>query len=127
VIWSSQVPPKIRLFMWRACLNILPTRTNLFDKGILHSFSCQWCEDESETLSHVLWQCDFAQRICYACPVPIPSVYTVDISFWDFISHYIIDLSASLVVVLFTTVREIWNARNQLLWDNKNSIVDDIW
>ena len=53
-IWSSQVQPKIRLFMWRACLDIIPTRTKLFDKGILHSFSCQWCETEPETSSHVL-------------------------------------------------------------------------
>lgn len=127
VIWLAQVPPKIRLFMWRTYLNILPTRTNLFDKEILHSFSCQWCEDEPETLSHVLWQCDFARRIWYAYPIPISSVCTVDMSFWDFISHCITDLSASLVTVLFTTVWEIWNARNRLLWDNKNSTVDDIW
>ena len=39
-IWSGQVQPKIRLFMWRACLDILPTKTKLFDKGFLHSFSC---------------------------------------------------------------------------------------
>ena len=39
-IWSAQVQPKIRLFMWRACLDILPTRTKLFDRGVLHSFSC---------------------------------------------------------------------------------------
>ena len=31
-IWLGQVQPKIRLFMWRACLDILPTRTKLFDK-----------------------------------------------------------------------------------------------
>lgn len=43
-LWSGQVQPKIRLFMWRACLDILPTRTKLFDKGFLYSFSCQWCE-----------------------------------------------------------------------------------
>ena len=53
-IWSAKVQPKIRVFMWRACLDILPTRTKLFDRGILSFFTCQWCEDDPETTSHVL-------------------------------------------------------------------------
>jgi hypothetical protein len=59
-IWTAQVQPKIRLFIWRTCLDILPTKTKLFDKGLIHSVSCLWCEEEPETLSHVLWQCEFA-------------------------------------------------------------------
>ena len=39
-VWSAKVQPKIRNFIWRACRNILPTQTKLFDKKILSSFSC---------------------------------------------------------------------------------------
>ena len=28
-IWSLNVPPKVQTFLWRACLNILPTCGNL--------------------------------------------------------------------------------------------------
>jgi hypothetical protein len=127
VIWSSQLQPKIRLFMWRACLDILPTRTKLFDKGVLNSFSCQWCGDESETTSHVLWQCEFAQRIWNACPVPIPNECVGAMNFHDFISLCITALSHPNIEILFTTAWEIWNARNRQLWDNKSPVVDDIW
>jgi hypothetical protein len=126
-LWSSQVQPKIRLFMWRACLDILPTRTKLFDKGILHSFSCQWCETDPETSSHVLWQCAFAQKVWKACPVPIPSSCNENFSFRDFIVHCIDALEVTQIAVLFTTAWEIWNARNRLNWDNKLTTVDDIW
>ena len=125
-IWSSQVQPKIRLFMWRACLDILPTRTKLFDKGLLHSFLCQWCEMEPETLSHVLWQCAYAQKIWKACPVPIPSC-NENMSFRDFIAHCIDVLEVHQIAILFTTAWEIWNARNRFHWDNKLSTVDDVW
>ena len=127
VIWSAQVQPKIRLFMWRACLDILPTRTKLFDRGVLHSFSCQWCEDAAETSSHVLWQCEFVQRIWSACPISIPSACVVDMTFCELISRCILVLSHPDIEILFTTAWEIWNARNRHVWEDKVPIVDDIW
>ena len=27
-LWQLNVPPKVRMFLWRACSNILPTREN---------------------------------------------------------------------------------------------------
>ena len=31
-IWATQVPPKIKTFIWRACNDSLPTQTKLFDR-----------------------------------------------------------------------------------------------
>jgi hypothetical protein len=126
-IWSAQVPPKVRLFMWRACQDILPTKTKLFDKGLLHSVSCLWCEGEPETSSHVLWQCDFTQRIWIACPVIIPSSVSVSMSFKDFVLGCIDVLPRMDIDLLFTIAWEIWNARNRNHWENKVLTVDDIW
>ncbi len=122
-IWSAKVQPKIRVFMWRACLDILPTRTKLFDRGILSSFSCQWCEEDPETSSHVLWQCDFAQRVWSACPVPIPHDCHPSLPFCDFISICIQCLSGSNLEILFSTAWEIWNARNRFFCDSKSITV----
>ena len=106
-IWSAKVQPKIRVFMWRACLDILPTRTKLFDRGILSFFTCQWCEDDPETTSHVLWKCDFAQKICSACPVPIPHDCHPSLSFHNFISICVQCLFGSNLEILFTTAWEM--------------------
>ncbi len=111
-LWSSQVQPKIRLFMWRACMDILPTRTKLFDKGFLHSFLCKWCEVEPETSSHVLWQCEFAQKVWKACPISIPSSCSDNLSFRDFTALCIDVIDTTQTAILFTTARGVWNARN---------------
>uniref|UniRef100_A0A2N9G5Y5 Reverse transcriptase domain-containing protein n=1 Tax=Fagus sylvatica TaxID=28930 RepID=A0A2N9G5Y5_FAGSY len=104
-----------------------PPRKKLFDRGILSSFSCQWCEENPETPSHVLWQCDFAQRVWSACPVPIPHVCHPSLHFRDIISICVQCLSGFNLEILFTTAWEIWNARNRLFWDSKSTTVDDIW
>ena len=71
-LWSAQVPPKVKLFIWKACLNILPTQTSLFDKGILNSFFCKWCLEGHETCYHILWGCEFAQKVWQSVLNPIP-------------------------------------------------------
>uniref|UniRef100_A0A2N9FP25 Uncharacterized protein n=1 Tax=Fagus sylvatica TaxID=28930 RepID=A0A2N9FP25_FAGSY len=57
-IWLADVTPKVKNFIWRACLDVLPTQTKLFDKGIVHSLSCRWCEEEAETQARnrLLWE-----------------------------------------------------------------------
>ena len=62
-IWSAQVPPKVKTIIWRACHDSLPTRTKLFDRKVLNSFSCVLCTKEAETCNHFFLECSFAQVI----------------------------------------------------------------
>jgi hypothetical protein len=101
-VWSAKVQPKIRNFIWRACRNILPTQTKLFDKKISSSFSCQWCEDEPETGDHILWRCDFAQRVWSACSVPIPTGVDANGSFSDFLDRCLRDLGSPEIEIIMT-------------------------
>ena len=52
-IWATQIPPKIKTFIWRACHDSLPARTKLFDTKILYSFSCMFWTDEAETCNNL--------------------------------------------------------------------------
>ena len=125
-IWSARVQPKVKMFIWRACKNILPTQTNLFDKGVTQTFSCLWCEDEAETTDHVLWNCEFAQRVWLASTVPIPPRYDFHMSFADFISCALNDIQSPSIEIMFTTAWELWNARNALLYEGVVCNVVDI-
>lgn len=33
LVWDSEVPSKVRNFLWKACREVLPSRTNLKSKG----------------------------------------------------------------------------------------------
>lgn len=59
-LWKLKVPNKIKVFGWRACRNVLPTRVNLAQKRIIQDNRCEACKTEPETVIHALWNCGVA-------------------------------------------------------------------
>ncbi|XP_071700404.1 uncharacterized protein [Rutidosis leptorrhynchoides] len=58
------LPQKIEVFIWRAQRNRLPVRTELDKRGIdLDSARCPVCDNEVETLEHMLIHCTFAKDL----------------------------------------------------------------
>ncbi|KAK9995822.1 hypothetical protein SO802_020508 [Lithocarpus litseifolius] len=62
-IWSLNVPPKVRNFMWWACSNILPTKANLVQKKVQVDPICTVCGQHEETTGHILWECPLARNM----------------------------------------------------------------
>ena len=62
-IWKLRIPNKIKVFGWRACHDILPTRGNLKKKWILLDDLCPLCGLFQESTIHVLWECSAAQDV----------------------------------------------------------------
>jgi hypothetical protein len=54
-IWKLGVPRPMKMFMWRACHNLLPTRVNLVKRKVIDNALCPCCGRENETVLHVLW------------------------------------------------------------------------
>ena len=46
--------------MWRAGLNILPTRDNLCKRKIVADNTCELCKFDRESRIHALWECGVA-------------------------------------------------------------------
>lgn len=53
-MWSLNIPMKIKLFMWKAAHDLLPTLQNLVKRKVLESDSCDIYKREVKTVSHVL-------------------------------------------------------------------------
>lgn len=66
-IWKMEVPNKIRVFEWRACQDILPTRQNLFRRKVVNEDCCEQCKKAPESVLHVLWECGVAQDVWVGC------------------------------------------------------------
>jgi hypothetical protein len=66
-IWSLKVPNPVKMFLWRACSDVLPTKANLLRRGVLQEVVCVLCNQEIESTRHVLWDCPTAQDVWCAC------------------------------------------------------------
>lgn len=63
VIWNIKVPPKISIFLWKVQWGILPTCDFLHRKLSDFSPLCKWCNNESENINHLFWDCSLAKWV----------------------------------------------------------------
>jgi hypothetical protein len=61
--WSLDVPNAVKMFLWRALNNSLPTKVNMFYRGVVDNKACPICEREDETVEHILWSCSSANDV----------------------------------------------------------------
>ena len=114
-IWRAKVPHKIRMFMWRACSSIFPTKTNFFKRGIVSSLSCPNCQEEVETILHVLWDCDFAKECWIHSPLSHLS-NTLHLARWsDVVEHVLRKEGLLEQEIFFVLAWLIWKGRNDTL------------
>lgn len=62
-VWTLKVPLKVRMLLWRACSNCLPTRDKLHQCRVSVDTRCDICLQQPETAHHILWECPFAQNM----------------------------------------------------------------
>ena len=67
-LWSLNVPPKVWMFVWRACLNILSTQDNLHCRKININPRCEICCQHLESTAYLLWECPLAQNVWALLP-----------------------------------------------------------
>ncbi|XP_071700173.1 uncharacterized protein [Rutidosis leptorrhynchoides] len=58
------LPEKIGLLIWRVIMRRIPVRVELDKRGIdLDSVRCPVCDNDVETVDHIMFQCSFAKDI----------------------------------------------------------------
>ncbi|KAH9650223.1 putative reverse transcriptase/RNA-dependent DNA polymerase [Citrus sinensis] len=62
-IWKLDLPEKIKIFMWRAVKNLLPTAENLWKRKEVPDPICQRCKRGVETSVHAMVECKAARKI----------------------------------------------------------------
>lgn len=56
-IWKIRATRAVTMFIWKACSDILPTKDNLFKRGISNDSMCPICGSVPETVGHAIWTC----------------------------------------------------------------------
>ncbi|KAK9214864.1 hypothetical protein WN944_006864 [Citrus x changshan-huyou] len=62
VIWKLKIPEKVKIFLWRAAKNILPTAENLWKKRVMQEAICPVCRSGWENTVHALVDCKIARK-----------------------------------------------------------------
>ena len=62
-IWQLKIPPNIRIFTWKACVNALPTMLNLRKRGVNIDGMCPLCGLEAESIPCSLFKCDVVEEL----------------------------------------------------------------
>jgi hypothetical protein len=67
-IWKSPAPLKVTAFSWQAFLDKIPTKNNLFRRGVALDatvIGCNFCNVEIESTIHLLLHCSLASAVWY--------------------------------------------------------------
>lgn len=56
-LWRIGVPNKVKVFLWRACSEALPTRKNQQRIKVLNDPTCSFCLIHQEDTVHAFWDC----------------------------------------------------------------------
>ncbi|KAH7573740.1 hypothetical protein JRO89_XS03G0200800 [Xanthoceras sorbifolium] len=56
-LWGLNIPAKVRMFVWRACRNLLPTRSLLAARRVPVGAGCPLCGADVDSVLHSLWLC----------------------------------------------------------------------
>ncbi|KAL5805331.1 hypothetical protein ACOSQ3_032131 [Xanthoceras sorbifolium] len=62
-LWNLNIPPKIKIFIWRVCHNAIPSLCNLCSRKIVVDPCCSRCGDDPESSAHALFWCSSVRPI----------------------------------------------------------------
>ncbi|KAI9180260.1 hypothetical protein LWI28_002923 [Acer negundo] len=80
-LWKLSIPVKIKLFMWRACNNFLPTNLCLANRKVPVNPICPLCKCSEELTLHALRACRILK------PARLLRLL-VKVTWYDGISHF---------------------------------------
>jgi hypothetical protein len=127
-LWALCVSNQVKMFTWRACHNILPTRSNLSKRKVVEDNMCPCCKRERETAMHVIWSCPASQDVgvgrggdsCFH------KCSNDSVSFEDLLENIMQQFRRDEVELFVVIARCIWLRRNSLVFEGKLKHPNDV-
>ncbi|GMY17900.1 putative ribonuclease h protein [Fagus crenata] len=82
VLWKLKIPHKVKIHLWRAYLNVLPTRLSLCRRRVLSEPTCPIYNAADKTTTHAIWSCPYAGSVWAFAPSFFQNMPSVDIDFF---------------------------------------------
>jgi hypothetical protein len=115
VVWQLKIPTAVKIFLWRACHNLLPTKANLMQRGVVEELMCPICLREEESIEHIVWACSSAVDVWCCGPVSLQKSHAQGLCFLELLEIVINRCSRKEVELFAVTARRIWLRRNDVV------------
>lgn len=109
LVWNSNIPQKIKVFVWRALKSGIAAKSLLKLRGLCDDATCPMCGDKEESVLHLLVTCTEVRKIWYYSPLRLTVADVICPSLFDW------------VLALKTTFKE------KRWWDLFWSLIWGIW
>ena len=116
-LWGLEVPGKVKHFIWRALVNVLPTADNLLSRKVDVSPICPICSAANESVYHCLVDCVFANSCWLLSSLGTGGSCT---SFFDWIEQTFIKCSKEECNLVVMVCWKLWLNRNDKVWNGHN-------
>ncbi|KAD6455049.1 hypothetical protein E3N88_09755 [Mikania micrantha] len=135
--WNNWVLKKVNVFVWRACMNRIPTKDALLCRGMeVGSSMCLSCGMVDESVDHLLVTCVVARaiwwQICRWLKIPCPTTFESVEGLLDHVDTSGREKKMKKVMNLIfqTTLWRIWQTRNEKIFKGVNkswfSVIDEV-
>ncbi|KAK1414539.1 hypothetical protein QVD17_30285 [Tagetes erecta] len=128
---SKWVPDKVNLFVWRATINRIPTKSAFLRRGIHCNGGCQICGNPDENPYHILVNCVVASKVWDAifswCNMPKTNASSIE-NILKLPGSWPLNVKQRKIVyaVFLTTFWGFWLARNENIFQQKTKKAADI-
>uniref|UniRef100_A0A803QCM2 RNase H type-1 domain-containing protein n=1 Tax=Cannabis sativa TaxID=3483 RepID=A0A803QCM2_CANSA len=113
--WQLKLPPKVKIFAWKAIHNALPIAAELFKKKSLTSASCSLCLNAWESVGHALFSCKHARHVWKIVGFSFKNKAAVSMKIEDFLFQISECYTKSELETIFCTMWSIWSDRNNVI------------
>jgi hypothetical protein len=133
-VWKTWAPSKCLFFLWLVAHNRCWTADRLEKRGLNHPSSCPLCDQEPETINHLLVSCVFARIFWYnllrkfGLDILAPQLgLTSFLEWWEMVSETVQGMvKKGLNSLISLGAWMIWNHRNRCVFDGQTPSLPSI-
>jgi hypothetical protein len=126
-LWNMQVPNSTKVFLWRACKGILPTKDNLKRRKVVQDDLCLICHTEEETVAHILWECPSSKDVWGVCRRSLQKCGVMGVDFFDVFETITLRCKREDALLFGVVAKQIWARRNEVLHGGISYILLDLF
>ncbi|KAL5555878.1 hypothetical protein UlMin_038114 [Ulmus minor] len=121
--WRLQIPAKIRIFVWKAYNDWIPTAVNLANHGVPTHKRCSICSEANDTTTHGLWECTAMKPLKVMCKTIFQLHLPSHCSMKELLRSASECLKSDKMELLCILLWRIWFRRNK--WIHEKIWLDD--